>query len=73
MTKDHITDAVLATPPAGAAAAVFMGMSLSTWVATLTILYTVIMIVVKLPSMIQAVQTLRRWIAMRKVSNEQGD
>jgi hypothetical protein len=70
MTKDHITDAALATPPVSAAAAVFMGMSLSTWVAVLTIAYTLVMIVIKLPSMIQAVQTLRRWIAMRKVSNE---
>lgn len=73
MTKDHLTDAALATPPVSAAAAVFLGMSLSTWLVALSIAYTVIMIVVKLPSMIQAVQTLRLWIALRKVSNEQSD
>lgn len=73
MSKDHITDAAMATPPVGAGVAVLLGMSLSTWVAVLTIAYTVVMIVVKMPSMIQAVQTMLRWLKMRKVSDEQSN
>lgn len=71
--KEHAIDAILATPPgAVGAAVVFLGMSLSTWVALLTILYTVILIVVKMPAMVQAVRKLIRWVKNRRI-DEQSD
>lgn len=73
MTKEHLTDAALATPPVGAAAAVFMGMSLSTWLVALSLAYTVIMIVVKAPAMVQAIRTLIRWVKNRKVDDVQSN
>ena len=69
MTREHTTDAILATPPVSAGAAVLMGMSLNTWIAVFTIIYTLIMIVAKLPAMVHAVKTLLRWIHTRKVDD----
>lgn len=71
--KDHLTDAILATPPASAGAYILMGMTLSTWALTLTIGYTLILIVIKVPALIHSLRTLVRWATMRKVDDVESD
>lgn len=73
MTKDHLTDAILATPPASAGAYILCGMTLSTWALVLTIGYTLILIVIKVPALVHSVRTLFRWAATRKVDNVESD
>lgn len=59
MTREHTIDAILATPPASVGAAVFLGISLSTWVGIATLVYTVVLLIIKLPALMDAVVNLR--------------
>jgi len=70
MTREHTIDAILAAPPASVGAAVFLGFSLSTWVGILTLLYTLILIVIKAPALAQSVRTLVRWIKNRRIDEQ---
>ena len=70
MTREHTLDAILATPPATASAAMFLGFSLSTWVGVATLTYTLILILIKAPALTQSVRTLMRWIKNRRIDEQ---
>lgn len=70
---DHISDAIMATPPVGVGVVVIMGMSLQTWALVLTIGYTLVLLLIKLPALIKSVRTLARWVMTRKVDDVEGD
>lgn len=70
---DHISDAVLATPPVSVGVIVIMGMSLQTWALVLTIGYTLVLLIVKLPALIKSVRTMVRWALNRKVDDVESD
>lgn len=70
MSREHTIDAILATPPVSAGAALFMGLSLSTWVGIATLVYTLVLLIVKLPALLQALKTLRTWIKNRRIDEQ---
>lgn len=70
---DHISDAILATPPVSVGVVVIMGLSLQTWALVLTIGYTLVLLVVKLPALVKSLRTLARWALNRKVDDVEGD
>jgi disulfide bond formation protein DsbB len=70
---DHISDAILATPPVSVGVVVIMGLSLQTWALVLTIAYTLVLFVVKLPALIKSVRTMARWCLNRKVDDVESD
>lgn len=70
---DHISDAILATPPVSVGVVVVMGLSLQTWTLVLAIGYTLVLLVIKLPALIQSVRTMARWALNRKVDDVEGD
>jgi hypothetical protein len=70
---DHISDAILATPPVGVGVVVILGMSLQTWALVLTIGYTLCLLVIKLPALIKSLRTMARWVTNRKVDDVESD
>lgn len=70
---DHISDAILATPPVSVGVVVIMGMSLQTWALVLTIGYTLVLLIVKLPALVKSLRTLGRWAMNRKVDDVESD
>lgn len=70
---DHLSDAILATPPVSVGVVVIMGMSLQTWALVLTIGYTIVLLIVKLPALVKSLRTLGRWVMNRKVDDVESD
>ena len=70
---DHISDAILETPPVSVGVVVILGLSLQTWALVLTIGYTFVLLVVKLPALIKSVRTMARWAMNRKVDDVESD
>lgn len=54
--KSHLTDALQAVPPTGVVGVTLLGYGLQDWVYGLTALYTVILIMGKLPAAVRAVR-----------------
>lgn len=60
--KHESTEALWATPPIATGGLVLFGVTLSNWVIILTLIYTVFLIVDKLPTVIERIKQFRAWL-----------
>ena len=56
------SDAIMATPPVGVGVLSLAGIPLAQWVVILTAIYTIFLIIDKLPIVIKRVQQLVAWL-----------
>lgn len=63
--KSGTTEALWATPPVAVGGLTLFGIALSQWVVILTAIYTIFLIVDKLPTVIERGRQLIRWIKQR--------
>lgn len=60
--KTGTTEALWASPPIATGGLVLFGVTLSNWVIILTLVYTIFLIVDKLPTVIERVKQFRAWV-----------
>lgn len=59
---DHYKEAALAVPPLSVGTLTFMGVTLSEWVLLLTLVYTLFLIIDKLPAVLRVLRDAVRHI-----------